>query len=132
MKNFFNEFKKFISRGSVLDLAIGVVIGSSFTAIVNSMVNDVIMPVVGVVTGGIDFSSLCIPLYGESVMNIGSFLQNIVNFLIVAFVLFIVVRNVNKIKEKNKEEEPAPAAPVESDEVKLLKEINKNLKKLNK
>ena len=84
MKKFLGEFKEFISKGNVLDLAVAVVIGNAFNAIVTSLVNDVIMPFVGIIIGGIDFSNIKITL-GDSSIMIGNFIQNIVNFLIVAF-----------------------------------------------
>ena len=130
MKAFFKEFKEFISKGNVLDLAIGVVIGGAFTSIVNSLVNDVIMPIVGAIIGGLDFTSIAIPLGGDAAIMIGNFLQAVVNFLIVAFVLFSVIKAINKFK-KNEEEKPAEA-PEPSEEVKLLTSIEKELKKINK
>ena len=136
MKKLFEEFGKFINRGNVLDMAVGVVVGGAFTTIVNSMVNDVIMPVVGLIIGGIDFSSIVIPLSGEATIDIGSFIQNVVNFLIVAFVVFMVVKAVNESKErlakKEEKEEEKPAEPVESDELKTLKAIKEELEKMNK
>ncbi len=133
MKNFMKEFKEFISKGNVLDMAIGVVIGGAFTAIVNSMVNDIIMPIVGAIIGGLDFSKIAISLGGDAAIMIGSFIQAIVNFLIVAFVLFSVVKAVNKLKALGEKEKAAtPEAPAEpSDEVKLLKSIERELKKMN-
>lgn len=135
MKKLIEEFGKFINRGNVLDMAVGVVVGGAFTAIVNSVVNDMIMPLVGVLVGGLNFEALVIPLSGEAVIKIGSFIQAVINFLIVAFVVFLVVKAVNESKEKlaKKEEvkEEAPAEPVESDEVKLLKSIEAELKKMN-
>lgn len=130
MKNFIKEFKEFISKGNVLDMAIGVVIGGAFTAIVNSLVNDVIMPIVGAIIGGLDFSSIAIPLGGEASIAIGNFIQAIVNFLIVAFVLFSVIKAINKFKKQEPKAEEKPAEP--SEEVKLLKSIEAELKKLNK
>ena len=130
MKAFFKEFKEFISKGNVLDLAIGVVIGGAFTSIVNSLVNDVIMPIVGAIIGGLDFTSIAIPLGGDAAIMIGNFLQAVVNFLIVAFVLFSVIKAINKFK-KNEEEKPAET-PEPSEEVKLLTSIEKELKKINK
>lgn len=129
MKKFIAEFKEFISKGNVLDLAIGVVIGGAFTAIVNSLVNDVIMPVVGMILGGIDFSGLTLKV-GEAELTYGNFLQAIVNFLLVALVLFSVVKAANAFKKKEEEapaEEPAPA-----EDIVLLKSIESELKKLNK
>ena len=130
MKSFIKEFKEFISKGNVLDMAIGVVIGGAFTAIVNSLVNDVIMPIVGAIIGGLDFSSIAIPLGGEASIAIGNFIQAIVNFLIVAFVLFSVIKAINKFKKQETKAEEKPAEP--SEEVKLLKSIEAELKKLNK
>lgn len=137
MKKIINEFKEFISKGNVVDLAVGVVIGSAFSKIVSSLVDDIIMPIVGVIIGGIDFSNLSIKFRSASI-NYGMFIQNVIDFLIVAFCIFIVVKFMNRIEEmakkriKKEEEKQEEAKPVESDEVKLLKEINNNLKKLNK
>lgn len=126
MKKFVEEFKEFISKGNVLDLAVGVVIGGAFTAIVNSLVNDVIMPLVGIVLGGVDFSGLSLQI-GEASLAYGNFIQAIINFLLVALVLFSIIKAANKFK---KQVEEAPAEP--SDEVKLLTSIEEQLKKLNK
>ena len=126
MRKFIEEFKEFISRGNVLDLAIGVVIGGAFTAIVNSLVNDVIMPVVGIILGGVDFSGLSLQI-GDASLTYGNFIQAVINFLLVALVLFTIVKAANKFK---KQVEEAPAEPTE--EVKLLTAIEKELKKLNK
>ncbi len=134
MSAFFSEFKKFISRGSVIDMAAGIVIGGSFTAIVNSLVNDIIMPIVGLLIGGVDFASLKIVLKeatetAEAVtVNYGIFINSIVTFLIVAFVLFCVVKAFNKLKEKEaKKPAPAPAAPPA--DIQLLTEIRDLLRK---
>lgn len=134
MKNFFEEFKKFLYRGNALELAIGVVIGSAFSGMVNSLVNDVISPVIGRIAGGFDFSNIVIHLGGDSNIMIGSFIQNIINFVIVAFVLFCVIKSMNKLEEiKKKKEAPVEEKPVEDPEnIKLLKSINNELKKLNK
>lgn len=134
MKIFIEEFKTFLNRGNAIELAVGVVIGSSFSSIVNSLVNDVITPIIGLFVGGFDFSTLKIHLLGESYIMIGSFIQNIIDFVIVAFVLFLVVKTMNaaeelKNKRKPKEEEKAPEEP---EDIKLLKSINSELKKLNK
>ena len=132
------EFKKFISRGNVLDMAVGVVVGGAFTAIVNSLVNDIIMPLVGLIVGGINFTNLKIvinpPIDGltEAAITYGNFIQAVVNFLLVAFALFIVIKGINKMKEKHekKEEKPAePAAPpTPSEDIVLLTEIRDLLK----
>ncbi|MBR2808976.1 MAG: large-conductance mechanosensitive channel protein MscL [Erysipelotrichaceae bacterium] len=135
MKKFISEFKEFISRGNVLDLAVGMVMGSAFTAIVGSLVNDIIMPVVGTIIGGINFSNLKVvitPASGdvaEAAITYGNFIQAIVNFLIIAFVIFSVIKGINKLK-KQKEEEPAeePAPEEPSEEILLLREIRDSLK----
>lgn len=128
MKKFFNEFKEFAMKGNVLDMAIGVVIGASFSSIVSSLVNDIFMPLIAVLTGDVQFSELKLVLKGTGdnavTINYGSFIQNIVNFLIVALCLFLVVKGINKFKsslvhEKQKEkEEPKP-----SDELVALNKI---------
>ena len=135
------EFKEFINRGSVMDLAVGIIIGSAFTAIVNSLVNDVVMPIVSMIIGGFDFSALklTIPAYIEGVepatINYGNFLQAIVNFLIIGFVIFLMVRTLNKMREraerlakKNEDKKEEAAAKVEEDQTALLKEIRDLLK----
>ena len=127
------EFKEFISKGNVVDLAVGVIIGGAFGKIVTSLVNDIIMPLIGVIIGGIDFSNITIKVK-ESTINIGLFIQNIVDFLIIAFCIFLFVKFVNKLsklkkKEEEKKEEPKPEV---SEEVKLLREINKNIKELKR
>lgn len=124
------EFREFVSRGNVVDLAVAVIIGTAFTAIVTSLVNDIIMPLIGVLLGGIDFSSLAITV-GESQITYGNFVQSIINFLIIAFVIFLMIRTINRAQERfSRAEEAAPAAPPEpSDEVKLLREIRDLLQK---
>ena len=134
MKKFFSEFKAFIARGDVLSMAIGIIIGSTFTAIVNSLVKDIITPLIGVILGGIDFSGMSVTI-GESTILFGSFIQAVINFLLTAFVLFLVVKAVNAMKaaaeRKAKEEEEAkPAAPAPTPEdIVLLTEIRDLLKK---
>ena len=132
MKKFINESKTFISRGNVLDLAVGVIIGGAFNTIVNSLVNDIFMPIIGIIIGGINFSGLVLKI-GEATINYGLFIQNIINFIATAFCLFLLVRVINnfhKIKEKNeKKEEKKEEAPKKSDEVVLLEEIRDLLKK---
>ena len=97
------EFKEFIAKGNVMDLAVGVIIGGAFQAIVNSLVNDILMPIIGVITGGIDFSSLAITV-GEASINYGMFIQNIIYFLIVAWVIFLVVKAINKMRRTSEAE----------------------------
>ena len=138
MKNFMNEFKKFISRGNVVDMAVGVIVGSAFTAIVNSLVKDVITPIIGILTGGVDFTQMkyVITPATEEVAEVailyGNFIQAIINFLIIAFVVFCMVKIINTMREKleKKKEDEAPAAPpAPSAEVVLLTEIRDLLKK---
>jgi large conductance mechanosensitive channel len=116
------DFQKFISRGSVVDLAVGVAVGTAFTAIVNSLVNDIIMPLVGVLLGGVDFSSLSITV-GEASINYGMFIQAIINFLIIALVMFWLIRVMNRFYKK----EAAKPAAAPADVV-LLTEIRDLLK----
>ncbi|MBR5479351.1 MAG: large-conductance mechanosensitive channel protein MscL [Clostridia bacterium] len=116
MKKFFAEFKEFISRGNVLDMAIGVVVGTAFKAIIDSLVKDVIMPVIGWIIGGIDFSSFAVTLSqkevdGEIIVNAltyGNFVNTIISFIIISFCLFVVVKVINGIRRKKEE---APAEP---------------------
>lgn len=129
--NFIKEFKKFALRGNVLDMAVGVIIGGTFSKIVNSMVNDIIMPIIGILTGKIDISSLqfLIPssiVGGEPVViKYGQFLQNILNFLIIGISIFFMVKLVNKIIKKQEDEKPAPKP---TNEEILLTEIRDLLK----
>lgn len=135
MKNFFKEFQKFIHRGNALELAIGVVVGSSFTAIVNSLVNDIITPIIGRLVGGVDFTDIKIPLGGDSYIMIGSFIQKVLDFILIAFVLFTIIRSFNRANEiaKSKLHQPQEEAKKEDPEdIKLLKSIDSELKKLNK
>jgi large conductance mechanosensitive channel len=111
------EFKDFLNRGNVLDLAVAVIIGVAFGAIVTSLVNDIIMPLVGVILGGVDFSSMVWQV-GSAQVKYGNFLQAIVNFLIIAWVVFLVVKAFNRFKKKEE-----PPAPVVAQEVLLLTEI---------
>ena len=140
---FVKEFKEFAMKGNVMDMAVGVIIGGAFGKIVTSLVNDVLMPVVSLCTGGVDFTNLFVKLSGEgdfntlaeaqeagaSVMAYGQFIQNIVDFLIVAFCIFLMIKGMNKLNKK-KEEEPAPAPepPTPSKEETLLTEIRDLLK----
>ncbi|MDO4383532.1 MAG: large conductance mechanosensitive channel protein MscL, partial [Eubacteriales bacterium] len=112
MKKFISEFKEFISRGNVLDMAVGVVIGGAFTAIVTSLVNDIITPLIGVIIGGMDFSGLSIKV-GDATIGYGSFIQAIINFLLISFVIFCVIRSFNKLAKKKSEEPETPPAPPE-------------------
>jgi large conductance mechanosensitive channel len=114
------EFRDFINRGNVIDLAIGLTVGVAFTAVVNSLVGDIIMPIIGVVTGGIDFTSLSVQV-GNAVVAYGKFIQALFNFLVIAIVIFWVVKMVNQFRRKEEAKPAEPAAP--TTEEKLLTEI---------
>lgn len=102
------EFREFAMRGSVLDLAIGIIIGAAFTAVVNSMVNNILMPPIGVLVARVDFSSLALQLPGDATINYGLFINDIVNFLIVAFAVFVIVRQANRMKSRMEAETGEP------------------------
>ena len=140
------EFKDFIARGNVMDMAVGIIVGAAFTAIVKSMVDDLINPFIGLFLGGVDFTNLYFVLSGDvaegasleaareagaAIFAYGSFIMAVINFLIIAFVVFMLVRQVNAIKEatKKQEEEAAPAAPAGPSELDVLLEIRDSLKK---
>ena len=123
----FKEFKEFISKGNVLDLAVGVIIGGAFGKIVTSLVDDIIMPIVGLIVGGINFSGLSFKI-GDATVKYGMFIQNIVNFLIVAFSIFLVIKAVNKMRRIKPEKEEAPVEQKKSNEEILLTEIRDLLK----
>jgi len=131
VNKFLGEFKTFVSRGNVLDLAVGVVVGGAFSKIVTSLVNDIITPFIGVIIGGRDFSNLSLRI-GEASIAYGAFIQNIIDFLLIAFCIFIFIKFINKIFIKKKEEEKKEETPKKSDEVLLLEEIRDLLKKQNK
>ncbi|NNV04870.1 large conductance mechanosensitive channel protein MscL [Geobacillus sp. C56-T2] len=123
-----NEFKKFAIRGNVIDLAVGVIIGGAFGKIVSSLVNDIIMPLVGLILGGIDFSSLSWKV-GKAEIKYGSFIQTVVDFLIIAFSIFLFVKLINKLYERvKKQEEVKETAPTLTKEEELLTEIRDLLK----
>ena len=148
MKKFFKDFGEFIQKGNVMDMAVGVVIGTAFSAIVTSLVNDIIMPLISLATGGVDFSNLFVSLNGKtyatlaeaqeagaSVLAYGTFIQAIVNFLIIALCIFLVLRIMKKaqdkldqkLKKEKKEEEDK-----KDDDIVLLEEIRDLLKKQHK
>lgn len=130
MKKFISEFKEFISKGNVLDMAVGVIIGGAFSKIVSSLVNDVMMPLIGIIIGGHDFTNLSIKVGNAKIMY-GSFLQNVVDFLIVAFCLFTVIKIINRFKKKQEKNENKEKIKTPSEEVILLSEI-RDLLKTNK
>ncbi len=124
----FNEFKKFALKGNVVDLAVGVIIGAAFGKIVTSLVNDIIMPLIGLLLGGISFANLNFPI-GDAVVAYGIFIQTIVDFFIVAFSIFLFVKLFNRLKRKEEEATPEPPAPTKEEE--LLAEIRDLLKAKN-
>ena len=128
MKKFMEEFKQFIARGNVMDMAVGVIIGGAFSTITTSLINDVIMPLLGIFTGSISFSALARTING-AVIAYGNFIQAVLNFLVMAFVVFCMIKTLNRFHRK-KEETPAeePAPPEPSAEEKLLTEIRDLLK----
>jgi large conductance mechanosensitive channel len=142
---FIQEFKEFISRGNVVDLAVGVIVGSAFTTIVNSLVDDVVMPIIGMIIGNDSFENFKIVISAavgdnpESAIYYGRFIQNVVNFLLISFVVFCMVKAINKVHKKPEEKPAEPAAPTEVEinnellkaNTKVLEEIRDQLKKKN-
>lgn len=136
------EFKEFISRGNVMDMAVGLIVGSAFTAIVNSLVGDLLMPLLGIITGGINFSDMkwvlqAAVMEGEEIItpevavNYGSFIQYIINFLLIAISVFLLVKGINAVRaraEKKKKEEEEAAPPAPDPQLVLLEEIRDLLK----
>ena len=110
MKNFFSEFKKFIARGNVMDMAVGIIIGGAFTTIVNSLVNDIINPLLGLF-GGMNFDQLQWNITGDVILYYGKFITAIINFLIMALVIFVLIRTINKAGEKLSKKNDTPAVP---------------------
>jgi len=131
------EFKEFISRGSVVDMAVGIIIGTAFTGIVNSLVNDVIMPIVGLIIGGINFSDLKIVFtpasegVAETALCYGTFIQKIVDFLIIALVVFAMIKLINAFHRRKKEESKKEGPPKPAEDIVLLTEIRDLLKAQN-
>ena len=126
LKKGVNDFKEFISRGNVVDMAVGVIIGGAFGKIVSSLVNDILMPAIGVLIGGLDFSSLSFKIENATIAY-GSFIQSIVDFLIIAFCIFLMVKFFEKFKHEEEKEEPK-----KEEYIVLLEEIRDELKKKNK
>ena len=125
MKKFFNEFKAFISKGDVVSMAVGLMVGSAFTAIITALNANILTPIIGIFMGGIDFADIIVQV-GEAKLEVGLFVQAVINFFITAFVLFLVVKFFNSFKKKE-EAKPAPPPAVPED-VKLLTEIRDLLK----
>ena len=126
MKKFLSEFKEFISRGDVMSMAIGIIIGGAFTAIVNSLVGDIITPLLGAVIGGLDFTGIAITV-GDSQIMVGNFIQAIIVFLLTSLVIFSLMKVFNTFMKKKEEEEPAPEPEIPAD-IALLTEIRDLLK----
>lgn len=133
MKKFAKEFREFISRGNVMDLAVGVIIGGAFSSIVTSLTGDIIMPLIGAILGGLNFTALSFNI-GDAAIMYGNFIQAIFNFLIIALVIFCMIKAINGMREKmeklakKEEEEAAPAAPAGPTTEELLSEIRDLLK----
>lgn len=136
-KGIFSDFKDFISQGDVLDLAVGVIIGGAFGKIVSSLVNDIIMPIIGVIIGGVDFTGLKAEI-GDATITYGVFIQNVLDFLIVALCIFFFVRGIERMKKrmeerfsKAEEEKTAEEEPKKDEQIVLLEEIRDLLKEKN-
>lgn len=131
IRNTFNEFKQFIARGNVMDLAVGIIIGAAFTAIVSSLVDDLINPIIGFVVGGMDFSNLMLRFgSGEhaATLRYGAFITAVINFLIIAWVVFLLVKGVNSLRAAVDTSEKEPDAPAGPTQEELLSEIRDLLK----
>ncbi len=137
-KGFINDFKQFIMRGNVIDMAVAVVMGAAFNKIISSLVNDIIMPAIGAIFGGINFSDLKYVIseatvengveVAEAAITYGVFIQAVIDFLIIAFSMFIVIKSFSMLKRKKKEEEKEEEPPAKPDDVVLLEEIRDILK----
>ena len=129
------EFKKFISRGNVVDLAVGVIVGGAFGKIVTSLVNDIMMPIIGVISGGIDFTNLSIT-FKDATIAYGAFIQNIIDFLIISVCIFFFVKFVNSLTKPKKEEKPVEVKKAEDilllEEIRDLLKDSKSVKKVTK
>ena len=140
MKKILKEFKEFSMKGNMVDMAVGIIIGGAFGKIISSLVADVIMPPIGMLVGGMDFSSLAITLKAAEgdtpavLLNYGAFIQTLIDFLIIAFSVFLLIKGMNSMRKRNEKEEaaPAPADPEPTAEEKLLSEIRDLLKENNK
>ena len=126
MKKFLREFKDFAMRGNVMDLAVGVIVGGAFSSITTSLINEILMPVIGIFVSQASFADLSFTI-GEAIITYGYFIQAVLNFVIMAFVVFCLVKTVNRIAKK-KEDAPPPSPPAPSNEEKLLMEIRDLLK----
>lgn len=127
MKAFFNEFKEFITRGNVMSMAIGIIIGTAFTSIVQSLVNDVVTPLLGIILGGLDFTGIKITV-GSAELMVGNFIQAVIIFLLTALVIFSIMKTLNSFMKKKEEEEAAEEEPEIPADIQLLTEIRDMLK----
>lgn len=125
----FGEFKDFIARGNVIDLAVGVVIGSAFGKIVTSIVNDILMPIIGILIGGIDFSGLSLKI-GSATVSYGMFIQNVIDFLIVAICIFFFIKVIERLTKKKEEKEEKVEEAKKDEQIVLLEEIRDLLKNI--
>lgn len=133
MKKLFQEFKEFAFKGNVIDMAIGVIIGGAFSTIVSSLVDDILMPLLGIVTGGTDFSALSVKLGEENFLKYGSFLNSVINFLLIAVCIFAMLKVITSVSKKmhRQKEKEAAAAPAGPTQEQLLTEIRDLLKEKN-
>ena len=122
MKKFLREFKEFAMRGNVMDLAVGVIVGGAFSSITTSLINDILMPVIGIFVSEASFADLTVTV-GSAVVAYGNFIQAVINFLIMAFVVFCMVKVINRLSRKKEEAPPPPPPPAPTQEEKLLTEI---------
>ena len=131
MKKFLREFKEFAMRGNMMDLAVGVIVGGAFSSITTSLINDILMPVIGIFVSEASFADLTVTV-GSAVVAYGNFIQAVINFLIMAFVVFCMVKGLNRKKKKKEEAPPPPPPPAPSQEEKLLTEIRDLLREQRK
>ena len=131
MKKFLREFKEFAMRGNVMDLAVGVIVGGAFSSITTSLINDILMPIIGIFVSEASFADLTVTV-GSAVVAYGNFLQAVINFLIMAFVVFCMVKGINRLSRKKEEAPPPPPPPAPSQEEKLLTEIRDLLREQRK
>ena len=131
MKKFLREFKEFAMRGNMMDLAVGVIVGGALSSITTSLINDILMPVIGIFVSEASFADLTVTV-GSAVVAYGNFIQAVINFLIMAFVVFCMVKGINRLSRKKEEAPPPPPPPAPSQEEKLLTEIRDLLREQRK
>lgn len=131
MKKFLREFKEFAMRGNVMDLAVGVIVGGAFSSITTSLINDILMPIIGIFVSEASFADLTVTV-GSAVVAYGNFIQAVINFLIMTFVVFCMVKGINRLSRKKEEAPPPPPPPAPSQEEKLLTEIRDLLREQRK